>query len=415
MRRVAVTGMGVISPIGNTVAEFENSLRRGVCGVGHITRYDTAGLPVKVAAEVKGFHPEMYMEYGEVRRTDLYAQYAMAAASQAMEDSGILGEVPSERLGVYFGSGIGGIGSCLKETERLMKQGASRVSPYSIPMMISNMAAGLLAIAYRAKGPCLPVVTACATSSHAIGEAYRCIRFGYADAVLTGGAEAGINPLIMAGFTNCNALSLRADPSESSLPFDRRRDGFVMGEGAGALVLENWETAVRRKATIYAEMVGYGNTCDAYHVTLPQPDAVSSSRAIAQAMEEAAAKEKVPPEQTYFNAHGTGTPVNDAVETLAIKRVFAQNAHKLYVSSIKSMTGHMMGAAGAAEAIASILTLNSGIVAPTAGYREPDPACDLNYVPQKAVQADIRLALSLSLGFGGHNACLAFHKTEEMA
>ena len=281
-------------------------------------------------------------------------------------------------------------------------------------MMISNMAAGLLAIAYHAKGPCLPVVTACATSSHAIGEAYRCIRSGYADAVLTGGAEAGINPLIMAGFANCNALSLSTEPLESSLPFDRRRDGFVMGEGAGVLVLENWETAVTRKATIYAEMIGYGNTCDAYHVTFPQPDAVSSSRAVEQAMEEGDAF-KIPPEQVYMNAHGTGTPVNDAIETLAVKRVFGRNAHKLYISSTKSMTGHMMGAAGVAEAIVSILTLNSGIVAPTIGYREPDPACDLNYVPQKAVRADIRLALSLSFGFGGHNACLAFRKTEETA
>lgn len=414
MRRVAVTGMGIISPIGNTVAEFEDSLRRGICGVDRITRYDTAGAPVKVAAEVKGFQPELYMGYGDVRRTDLYAQYAMAAASQAMEDSGILGAVPPERLGVYFGSGIGGTGSCLKETEKLIQQGAHRVSPYSIPMMISNMAAGLLAIAYHAKGPCLPVVTACATSSHAIGEAYRCIRSGYADAVLTGGAEAGINPLIMAWFANCNALSLSTEPLESSLPFDRRRDGFVMGEGAGVLVLENWETAVTRKATIYAEMIGYGNTCDAYHVTFPQPDAVSSSRAVEQAMEEGDAF-KIPPEQVYMNAHGTGTPVNDAIETLAVKRVFGRNAHKLYISSTKSMTGHMMGAAGVAEAIVSILTLNSGIVAPTIGYREPDPACDLNYVPQKAVRADVRLALSLSFGFGGHNACLAFRKTEETA
>ena len=410
MRRVVVTGMGIISPIGNTIEEYWRNLHAGICGVGRISRYDAANSPVKLAAEVKNFHPEKYMEPGEIRRTDLYAQYAIAAGAQAMADSGLKGSVAPERLGVYFGSGIGGTATYLAEAEKLLTRGGSRVSPYCIPMIISNMAAGLLAIRHKARGPCLPVVTACATSSHAIGEAYRCILGGYADAVLAGGAEAGINPLIMAGFTNCNTLSLRTEPEEGSLPFDRRRDGFVMGEGAGALVLEEWESAYRRGAHIYAELVGYGNTCDAYHMTAPQPEAVSSARAIAMAMD---GLSPPPCSRIYFNAHGTGTPVNDVVETLAIKRVFGRGAHELYISSTKSMTGHMMGAAGAAEAISAIMALYSGVVAPTAGYRERDPACDLHYVPGRAVRADIRLALSLSLGFGGHNACLAFRRIEK--
>ena len=407
MRRVAVTGMGIISPIGNTVAEFEDSLRRGICGVDRITRYDTAGAPVKVAAEVKGFQPELYMGYGDVRRTDLYAQYAMAAASQAMEDSGILGAVPPERLGVYFGSGIGGTGSCLKETEKLIQQGAHRVSPYSIPMMISNMAAGTIAIRFGAKGPTLPVVTACATSSNTVGEAYRAVTHGYADAILAGGSEATVCPLAIAGFTNSMALCESSDPDRASIPFDAERCGFVMGEGAGMLLLEEYEHALARDAKIYAELVGYGNTCDAYHITAPHPEAEGAARAFALALEQAGI---TPDDKVYINAHGTSTPMNDRAETIAIKTALGSAAENALVSSTKSMTGHMLGAAGAVEAIASVLALHTGVLPPTVGYRVADPECDLDYIPNQARRAEVGFALSSSLGFGGHNAVLAFKK-----
>ena len=410
MHRVAVTGLGVVSPVGNTADAFWNSLLGGRCGVGPITRYDASGSAVSLAAEVKGFDPTLYFDVGELRRTDLFVQYGVAAADQAMKDSELSGRVAPQRLGVYFGSGIGGASSTLQGAKTLIERGAERVSPYFIPLVIANMAAGAIAIRYGAKGPCLPVVTACATSSHAIGEAYRAIRHGYADAILAGGAEAGISPLIMAGFINCNALSIQSDPARASLPFDRRRDGFVMGEGAGALVLEEWDHARARGARIYAEMTGYGNTCDAYHMTAPLPGAEESARAIMMAMEEGG---MVAYDQIYFNAHGTGTPINDRVETLALKRVFGQGAYRIHISSTKSMTGHMMGAAGAAEAIASVLSLYHGVMPPTVGLVEPDPECDLDYLPTQARQGEIRLALSQSLGFGGHNACLAFRPGEE--
>lgn len=410
MHRVAVTGLGVVSPVGNTVDAFWSSLLCGRCGIGPITRYDASGSAVSVAAEVKGFDPAVYFDVGELRRTDLFVQYGVAAADQAIKDSKISGRVAPQRLGVYFGSGIGGASSTLQGARTLLERGAERVSPYFIPLVISNMAAGAIAIRYGAKGPCLPVVTACATSSHAIGEAYRAIRHGYADAILAGGAEAGISPLIMAGFINCNALSVQSDPACASLPFDRRRDGFVMGEGAGALLLEEWDHARARGARIYAEMTGYGNTCDAYHMTAPLPGAEESARAIAMAMEDGGS---VAYDQIYFNAHGTGTPINDRVETLALKRVFGQDAYRIHISSTKSMTGHMMGAAGAAEAIASVLSLYHGVMPPTAGLAQADPECDLDYLPQEARKGEIRLALSQSLGFGGHNACLAFRPGEE--
>lgn len=412
MHRVAVTGLGVISPVGNTVDEFWGNLLVGHCGVGPITRYDTSGSSVCLAAEVKNFNPALYFDVGELRRTDLFVQYGVAAAEQAMRDSGVLGRIAPQRLGVYFGSGIGGASSTLDGARTLLERGAERVSPYFIPLVISNMAAGAIAIRYRAKGPCLPVVTACATSSHAIGEAFRAIRHGHADAILAGGAEAGISPLIMAGFINCNALSIQTDPACASLPFDLRRDGFVMGEGAGALLLEEWDHARSRGARIYAEIIGYGNTCDAYHMTAPLPGAQESARAVSLAMEGSG---EVAAECIYFNAHGTGTPINDKVETLALKRVFGRGAYALNISSIKSMTGHMMGAAGAAEAIASVLALCRGVMPPTAGLIERDPECDLDYLPCKAREGDIRLALSQSLGFGGHNACLAFRRWEEGA
>ncbi|QAT49360.1 beta-ketoacyl-[acyl-carrier-protein] synthase II [Caproiciproducens sp. NJN-50] len=406
MRRVAVTGLGVVSPVGNSVKEFWNSLTAGRCGVGFITKFDTTDYKVKVAAEVKNFDPACCMSKSEVRKTDLFSQYALAAADQAMSDSGLTGIDP-RRLGVYVGSGIGGIHTIEEETEKLFSKGPSRISPYFIPKMIGNMAAGNIAIRYNAQGPCLPVVTACATSSHTVGEAFRAIRYGYADAILAGGAEASVLPLAVAGFINCMALSTKNDPLNSSLPFDKRRDGFVIGEGAGILVLEEYEHAVSRGAKIYAEVTGYGNTCDAYHPTAPHPEARGGAEAIRLAAEESGIGET---DVLYINAHGTGTPLNDKTETLAIKKALPDLARKAYISSTKSMTGHMLGAAGAVEAIASVLALSTGTVPPTIGYRDPDPDCDLNYVPNQAVQAHPNCAVSISLGFGGHNACVAFRK-----
>jgi len=385
------------------------SLVRGVHGIGPVTRFDCADHKVKLAAEVKGFDPLGCMDRSEVRRNDLYAQYAMAAACEAAEDSGIQGHVEPERFGVYFGSGTGGMATLAEEQTRLLAAGPRRVSPFFVPMMISNIAAGNIAIRFGAHGPCLSVVTACATGSTAVGEALRAIRHGYADVILAGGAEASIVPLAMAGFANMMALSLSRDPDAASLPFDRRRGGFVMGEGAGALVLEEYGHAIRRGAKIYAEVCGYGSTCDAHHVTAPDPTGESSARALRDALGEAGA----PGDGViYLNAHGTGTPLNDVSETRSIKRAMGFEIGRTAVSSTKSMTGHMLGAAGAVEAIVSILALKTGVIPPTVGLDEPDPACDLDYVPKTARKADVGLALSVSLGFGGHNACLAFRRGE---
>ncbi len=407
MRRVVVTGMGVISPVGNTVESFWDSLVEGRSGIDFITKFDTADYKVKIAAEVKDFDPHDYMEKGEIRKTDLFAQYAVAAAAQAVEDSGILGKVEPERFGVYVGSGIGGMSTFINECDKLLKGGPRKVSPLFVPMMISNMASGNIAIKYNAQGPSLPVVTACATSTNAVGEAFRSIRFGYADVILAGGAEATVNPLAIAGFTNCMALSTKNIPEESSIPFDKRRDGFVMGEGAGILVLEEYEHAKARGAKIYAEVSGYGNTCDAHHITAPHPEAVGGARAISLAMEEAGLQEET---EIYINAHGTGTPLNDKSETIAIKKALGDRAYHVCISSTKSMTGHMLGAAGAIEAIASVLALKNGVIPPTIGYREKDEDCDLDYVPNTAREKDVSAALSVSLGFGGHNACIALRK-----
>lgn len=411
MRRVVITGMGVISPVGNTLDAFWNSLSGGVCGIDFITKFDTEPLKVKIAAEVKGFDPTQYMEKGEARKTDLYAQYAIAAAAQAMQHSGLTVEDPF-RFGVYVGSGIGGMETFMGECQKLLEQGPRRVSPHFIPMMIANIAAGSIAMKHHAMGPSLPTVTACATSSNAIGEAFRAIKHGYADAILAGGAEAALNTLGIAGFTNCMALSTRNDPLDSSIPFDKRRDGFVMGEGAGVLVLEEYEHAKKRGAAIYAEVAGYGNTCDAYHVTAPHPESLAAAQAIRHGMQEAGLKPE-DAKHLYINAHGTSTPLNDKAETLAIKLALKEYARDVIISSTKSMTGHMLGAAGAAEAIASVMALHTGIVPPTIGYKEPDEACDLDIVPNAARKADPNYALSLSLGFGGHNACLALKKPEE--
>ena len=408
MNRVVITGAGVVSPVGSGVEAFFENLTAGVCGVGPITRFDTKDYRVKLAAEVKDFDPEAAgIDRAQARRTDLFAQYAMAAAMQAVADSGIEGNVAPERFGVYVGSGIGGMQTFVQETEKLLNRGPGRVSPFFVPMMIGNMAAGNIAIHFNAQGPCLPVVTACATSSHAIGEAFRAIRYGHADAIIAGGAEATVIPMAVAGFANMKALSESEDPDAASLPFDARRAGFVMGEGSGIVVLEEYEHAMARGAKVYAELAGYGNTCDAYHITAPHPEATGAINAFRLALEEAGWNG----EKLYINAHGTGTPMNDKVETLAIKKALGeQRAREALISSTKSMTGHMLGAAGGVEAIACAMALKQGIVPPTIHLDSPDPECDLNYVPNAAVKADIELALSSSLGFGGHNAVIAMRR-----
>lgn len=410
-RRVVVTGMGVISPVGNKVETFFDNLIHGISGIGLITKFDTTDFKVKVAAEVKDFNVLSYYENSsEAKKADKFTQYAMGAAAQAMSDSNLCeADFNHKRFGVYVGSGIGGMDSFINETNKLRDRGPSRVSPFFIPMMISNMAAGSIAIKFNAQGPTLSVVTACATSTNAIGEAYRTIKHDYADIIIAGGTECTVNPLAVAGFMNCRALSEESDPAKASIPFDKRRNGFVMGEGAGILIMEEYEHAINRGAKIYGEICGYGNTCDAYHMTAPNPDAVGAADAIMLAKEEAGITGN---ENIYINAHGTSTPLNDKTETTAIKKVFGDHAYKLAVSSTKSMTGHMLGAAGAVEAIISILALKNGIIPPTIGYSDPDPDCDLDYVPNIARASAIEYALSTSLGFGGHNACIAFRKIE---
>ena len=407
MNRVVVTGMGAITPLGNDISTFWESLKGGKCGIGEITRFDTQPHKVKIAAEVRDFDALKYMDKVDASHSDLYTQYAVAAAYQAMEDSGVAGTVAPERMGVYFGTGIGGINTFVSEHVKMLEKGPRRISPYFIPMMISNMAAGMIAIRFGCKGAAMPAVTACASGSSAIGEAMRAIRHGYADVMITGGAEAAINEIALAGFANMKALSQSENPLEASLPFDARRGGFVMGEGSGALILEEYERAKARGAHIYAELCGYGSTCDAYHVTAPHPEAEGGTRAIFDALSEANSQT----DKIYINAHGTGTPMNDKGETLAIKKALGEGrARKALISSTKSMTGHMLGAAGAAEAIASIMAICEGVIPPTIGLAVPDPECDLDYVPLTARKADIDIALSTSLGFGGHNACLAFKK-----
>lgn len=407
MRRVVITGMGVVSPIGNDIETFKKNLFKGFSGIGSITHFDTADYKVKIAAEVKNFYPLSFLDRSEIRRTDLFTQYAVLAAMQAVKESGITDSVKPQDLGVYFSSGVGGMLTFEQETKKLNTDGPGRISPYFIAMMIENIAAGTLAIKFNAQGPSLSIVTACASSTNTIGEAFRAIKHGYARSIIAGGSEAAITPLSIAGFTNCMALSKRNDISNASIPFDKRRDGFIMGEGAGCVILEEYEHAKNRGAKILGEITGYGNTCDAHHVTAPRDDAECASAAIVQAMKEAGISSA---EGVYINAHGTSTPLNDKSETLAIKKAFGDGAKNLLISSSKSMTGHCLGAAGAIEAIASILALNEGMAPPTINYLEPDPDCDLNYVPNSAVKADLKYALSNSFGFGGHNASIAFKK-----
>lgn len=406
--RVVITGMGVVSPIGSKMDTFRKNLLSGVCGIGEITKFDTTDYKVKLDAEVRDFNPLEYMAKIEVNKNDLFTQFALGAAHQAVEDSGISDRIDPCKFGVYFGSGIGGFNTFVAEHDTLLARGPARVSPHFVPKMISNMAAGQIAIKFGAKGPCISITTACATGTNSIGEAYRAIKHGYADAVITGGAEASIHPLAVAGFTNCMALTQSVDPARASIPFDKDRSGFVMGEGAGALVIESLEHAQERGAKIYAEIVGYGSTCDAHHVTAPNPEGTDGARAISFALEEAG---YTADDCIYINAHGTSTPMNDSTETKAIKIALGNEAaYKAHISSTKSMTGHMLGAAGAVEAIASVIALNDSIVPPTINYKNPDPECDLDITPNEAKKADLTLALSVSLGFGGHNGCIAIRK-----
>ncbi len=412
MKRVVVTGTGVITPVGNNVETCWKNLLDGVCGIDVITSVPTDDLPVKVAGEVRDFNPADYEISAQfARKQDKYTVFAAAAAWQAVKESGLDasegGNIDPLRYGVYIGSGIGGFATFVKETEKILQEGPKWVSPLFVPTMISNIAAGNVAIRHNACGPCLPVVTACATSTHAIGEAYRAIKHGYADAIIAGGSEAAVLPLGIAGFANAKALSRSEDPKYASLPFNRNRGGFVMSEGAAVIILEEYEHAVARGANILAEVCGYGNTCDAHHVTAPRPDGTTQAAAIRQALDEAGYTSD---DVLYINAHGTGTALNDVCETVAFKLALGDDAYKAHISSTKGSLGHMLGAAGAVEAVASVMALRDGIVPPTINLDEIDPECDLDYTPNKPVEAPLTIAISDSLGFGGHNGCIAFRK-----
>ena len=411
MKRVVITGLGCISPLGNNVDTMWAELLKGSCAIDFIKSMNTDDLPVKVAGEVKDFNPEDYgLGRAMIRHNDRYALYALAAATQAMQDSGLeVGkDVDPVRLGCAIGSGVGGIQTFCREHSSLLAEGSRGVSPLFIPEMIANIASGNTAILFHAEGPNLPIVTACATGTHSIGEAYRMIREGRADAMITGGAEAAVCEIAIAGFSNSKALTTAEDPMLASLPFDRRRKGFVISEGAGIMILEDYEMARRRGAHIYAEVCGYGNTCDAYHYTAPRADAKSATRCISLALEEAGYKEG---EKLYINAHGTGTPLNDKAETLAIKQALGETeARKAVISSTKSMMGHMLGATGAVELVICAKTLQDGKVAPTIHLDEPDPECDLDYTPHTARDFQPEITISKSFGFGGQNACVALRR-----
>ncbi len=411
-KRVVVTGMGAISPIGNSVPELWESLKNGKCGIDFITNFDNTDMKVKVAGEVKNFDPTLTIEKKETKRMDKYSQYAVAAACEAVEMSGIdLDKVDKHRFGVMVGSGIGGLGTIEEQVIKMNEKGPSKVAPLFIPMAIINMAAGHVAIKFGARGTCTSTVTACATSTNCIGEAFRNIKHGYSDIILAGGAEASVTKIGIAGFTSLKALSTSDDPKRASIPFDKERHGFVMGEGAGILLLEELQHALDRNATIYGEIVGYGSTCDANHITSPLPDGEGARLAMQIAMEEGNVDKN---DITYINAHGTSTGPNDTSETIAIKDLFGEQAYNIPVSSTKSMTGHLLGATGAIEAIASIEALVNNFVPPTIGYKVPDTenGLDLNYVPNKGIEKEMKCALSNTLGFGGHNAVLCIKKWE---
>ncbi|NLN26751.1 MAG: beta-ketoacyl-ACP synthase II [Firmicutes bacterium] len=408
-RRVVITGMGTLTPIGIGLKAFWEALVAGKSGVGYITQFDASGLDTRIAAEVKGFDPTEYMEKKEVRRMDRYAQMAVAAATMAIQDAKLdLDSVDRERIGCWIGSGVGGIHTLEEQARTLVERGPDRISPFFVPMMIANMASGQVSIMFGLKGPNACTVTACASGAHSIGDAFRIVQRGDADIMLAGGAEAGVSLLSMAGFCAAKALSRRNDePERASRPFDADRDGFVMGEGAGILILESLESALDRGARIYAELVGYGATADAYHITAPAPGGEGAAQAIRLALQDAGLE---PHEVDYINAHGTSTELNDYYETLAIKAALGEAAENVAVSSTKSMTGHLLGAAGGVEAIATVMAIQEGIIPPTINYEKPDPRCDLDYVPNVARRKEVRVALSNSFGFGGHNAVLAFKR-----
>jgi len=409
-RRVVVTGMGAITPVGNDVATTWRSLIEGKSGTAPITKFDASKFPVRFAAEVKGFNPLDYMDRKEAKRADQYTQYAVAAARQAMTNAGLVERngMDPDRIGVIIGSGIGGLKSFEEQHDVYRERGVGKISPFFIPMFIADIAAGIVSMMFNAKGPNYATVSACATSAHAIGDAYRTIQYGDADVMITGGAEATVTPMAIGGFANMKALSERNDsPETASRPFDATRDGFVMGEGAGILILEELEHALKRGATIYAEIVGYGATGDAYHLTAPAPDGEGAQRAMKRALKDAGLE---PKDIQYINAHGTSTPANDFNETRAIKAVFGEHAKTVNVSSTKSATGHMLGAAGAVEAVVSSMVVGTGIIPPTINYHNPEPELDLNYTPNSSVKRDVKAVLSNSFGFGGHNSTLAIKR-----
>ncbi len=408
-RRVVVTGLGLVTPLGTGVDISWQALLEGKSGIGPITHFDASAFPVRIAGEVPDFDPEQYIEYKEIKKMDRFIHFAMGAASMAMEDSGLeINDENADRVGVVIGSGIGGLPAIEHYHSVLLEKGHRRISPFFIPMLIINLAAGQVSMKYGAKGPNSAVATACATGTHAIGDAFKIIQRGDADAVIAGGAEAVIAPLAVGGFAAMKALSTRNDePEKASRPFDKERDGFIMGEGAGIVVLETLESALKRKAVIHAEVVGYGMSGDAYHMTTPAPGGDGMFRCIDAAVMDAGVE---PEKVSYINAHGTSTKFNDEHETAAIKKVFGDHAYKLAVSSTKSMTGHLLGAAGGVEAVISVLTVMNNIVPPTINLDNPDPECDLDYVPHEARELEIDCVLSNSFGFGGTNACLAFRK-----
>lgn len=407
-RRVVVTGMGAITPIGNTVDEFWQGIKEEKVGIGELTKFDTENYKVKLAAEVKGFVAKERMDFKSAKRMDTFSQYAVVAAREAFEQAGIdMSKENPYRVGVIIGSGIGGLPVMEAEHLKLLEKGPGRVNPLLVPMMITNMAAGNVAIDLGLKGKCTNVVTACATGSHSIGDAFRAIQYGDADVMVAGGAEAGITPIGVAGFSSLTALTTETDPDKASVPFDKNRSGFVIGEGAGVVVLEELEHAKARGAKILAEIKGYGATCDAYHITSPAEDGSGAAKAMTLAMEDA----QVKPEQvTYINAHGTSTHHNDLFETRAIKAAFGDAAQKLYINSTKSMIGHLLGAAGGVEFIVCVKAIEEGYIHPTVNSKEADEECTLNYVFGKAVETNVDYAISNSLGFGGHNASLLVAK-----
>jgi 3-oxoacyl-[acyl-carrier-protein] synthase II len=408
-KRVVVTGVGAVTPLGVGVSPTWEGVKQGKSGIDHITAFDASAFGCKIAGEVKGFEPKAYLEPKEIKRTDLFVQYSIAASRMALEDAGFsVSETTEHRVGVVIGTAFAGMHTVEQYHTVLLNQGNKRVTPFFIPMLVGNLAPGMVAIITGAKGPNVCVETACAAGTHAIGDGFRMIQRGYADCVITGGSDAAITPLIIGGFSNMKAVSKRnGAPQKASRPFDKDRDGFVVSEGAGTLMLEDLEKAQERGARIYAEIVGYGFNSDAYHITAPSPDGESQARCMEMALEDASLNYEA---VDYINAHGTSTPTNDLAETKAIKHVFKDHSRNLPVSSTKSMTGHLLGAAGSVEAIFTVLSLYEGILPPTINYETPDPECDLDYVPNEARSGEINVALTNSFGFGGTNACLIFKK-----